>query len=44
MSPKKILASRRFRAEATGRKVTVKGKRVICKRGVSVQFPGTFGS
>lgn len=43
ISPKKILASRRFRVEATGRKVTVKGKRIICKRGVSVQFPGTFG-
>lgn len=43
VSPKKILPSRRFRLEAVGRKVTVKGKSVICKRGVSVQFPGTFG-
>ena len=42
VSPKKILSSRRFRAEATGKKITVKGKRVICKRGVSVQFPGDF--
>jgi hypothetical protein len=44
ISPKKILPSRRFRVEATGVKVTVKGKRVICKRGVSVQFPADFGS
>ena len=43
ISPKKILASRRFRVEATGQKITVKGKRVICKRGVSVQFPADFG-
>jgi hypothetical protein len=43
LAPKKILASRRFRVETVGRKVTVKGKRVICKRGVSVQFPATFG-
>ncbi len=42
VSPKKIQNSRRFRAEATGKKITVKGKRVICKRGVSVQFPGDF--
>jgi hypothetical protein len=43
LAPKKILASRRFRIEAVGRKVIVKGKSVICKRGVSVQFPGDFG-
>lgn len=44
ISPKKILPSRRFRVEAAGRKVVVKGKSVICKRGVSVQFPADFGS
>lgn len=43
ISPKKILPSRRFRVEAVGRKVIVKGKSVICKRGVSVQFPADFG-
>lgn len=43
ISPKKILASRRFRVETVGKKVIVKGKPVICKRGVSVQFPATFG-
>jgi hypothetical protein len=43
VSPKKILDSRRFRLEAVARKVIVKGKSVICKRGVSVQFPATFG-
>ena len=43
VAPKKILASRRFRVETVGRKIIVKGKSVICKRGVSVQFPGTFG-
>jgi hypothetical protein len=43
ISPKKILNSRRFRVEAVGRKVVVKGKSVICKRGVSVQFPADFG-
>ncbi|MBM3666130.1 MAG: hypothetical protein FJW90_01380 [Actinobacteria bacterium] len=41
-APKKIKNSRRFRVEAVGRKVKVKGKEVICKRGVSVAFPGTF--
>ena len=44
ISPKKILPSRRFRVEAVGTKVRVKGKTVICKRGVSVQFPADFGS
>jgi hypothetical protein len=43
ISPKKILPSRRFRVEAVGKKVVVKGKSVICKRGVSVQFPADFG-
>jgi hypothetical protein len=42
-APKKIKDSRRFRVETVGRKVKVKGKEVICKRGVSVAFPGTFG-
>ena len=35
---KKITPSRRFILEAVGRKVKVKGKEVICKRGVSVTF------
>jgi len=43
IAPKKILPSRRFRVEAVGRTVVVKGKTYVCKRGVSVQFPGTFG-
>ena len=42
ISPKKILPSRRFRVETVGRKVIVKGKSVVCKRGVSVQFPAAF--
>ncbi len=41
-APKKIKNSRRFRVEAVGRKVKVKGKEMICKRGVSVAFPGNF--
>lgn len=41
-APKKIKGSRRFRVETVGRKVKVKGKEMICKRGVSVAFPGTF--
>ena len=41
-APKKIKNSRRFRVEAVGRKVKVKGKEMICKRGVSVAFPGDF--
>jgi hypothetical protein len=43
IAPKKIKNSRRFRVEAVGRKVKVKGKEMICKRGVSVAFPGEFG-
>ncbi len=43
IAPKKIKDSRRFRVEAVGRKVKIKRKEVICKRGVSVAFPGTFG-
>jgi hypothetical protein len=43
VSPKAIKGDRRFRVETVGRKVRVKGKTVICKRGVSVQFPATFG-
>ena len=43
VSPKAIKGDRRFRVETVGRKVSVKGKPVICKRGVSVQFPATFG-
>lgn len=43
IAPKKIKNSRRFRVEAVGRKVKVKGKEMICKRGVSVAFPGNFG-
>lgn len=35
---KKITPSRRFILESVGRKVKVKGKEVICKRGVSVSF------
>jgi hypothetical protein len=42
-APKKIKPNRRFRLEAVGRKVKVKGKEIICKRGVSVMFPGDFG-
>jgi hypothetical protein len=44
IAPKKINPSRRFRVEAVGRTVVVKGQTLVCKRGVSVQFPGTFGS
>ncbi len=43
VSPKAIKGDRRFRVETVGRKIRVKGKPVICKRGVSVQFPATFG-
>jgi len=43
IAPKKILPSRRFRVEAVARVVVVKGQTYVCKRGVSVQFPGTFG-
>jgi hypothetical protein len=43
IAPKKIKPDRRFRLEAVGRKVRVKGQEMICKRGVSVMFPGTFG-
>ena len=43
IAPKKILPSRRFRVEAVGRLVVVKGQEYVCKRGVSVQFPGDFG-
>jgi hypothetical protein len=43
VAPKKILPSRLFRLEAVGRTVVVKGQTMVCKRGVSVQFPGTFG-
>jgi hypothetical protein len=39
---KKIKPDRRFRLEAVGRKVKIKGKVYICKRGVSVMFPGDF--
>jgi hypothetical protein len=42
VTPKKIKPDRRFRLEAVGRKVKVKGKEYICKRGVSVMFPGDF--
>ncbi|MSO41469.1 MAG: hypothetical protein EXQ70_06185 [Solirubrobacterales bacterium] len=46
LAPKKIKPSRRFRIEAVGRrvKVKVKGKKqeIICKRGVSVEFPGNI--
>jgi len=44
IAPKKIKNSRRFRVEAVGAKVRIKGKSVICKRGVSVQFPANFGN
>jgi hypothetical protein len=44
VSPKAIKGTRRFRVETVGRKILVKGKPVICKRGVSVQFPSNFGS
>lgn len=43
VTSKKIKPTRRFRLEAVGRKVKVKGKEVICKRGVSVSFLGDFG-
>ncbi|HET8975335.1 MAG TPA: hypothetical protein VFN15_01800 [Solirubrobacterales bacterium] len=43
VAPKKIKPDRSFRMEAVGRKVKVKGKELICKRGVSVMFPGDFG-
>lgn len=39
---KKITPTRRFILEAVGRKVKVKGKEVICKRGVSVSFLADF--
>jgi len=42
-TPKKILPDRRFIAEAVARNVKIKGQEKICKRGVSVEFPGTFG-
>jgi hypothetical protein len=42
LAPKRIKDSRRFILEAVGRKVKVKGKEAICKRGVSVEFPGNF--
>jgi hypothetical protein len=42
-APKKIKPDRRFRLEAVGRKVKIKGQEIICKRGVSVMFPGDFG-
>jgi hypothetical protein len=42
-TPKKIKPGREFRLEAVGRTVKVKGKTIICKRGVSVAFPGDFG-
>ena len=42
VAPKKIKPDRRFRLEAVGRKVKVKGQEMICKRGVSVMFPGDF--
>lgn len=35
---KKITPTRRFILESVGRKVKIKGKEVICKRGVSVSF------
>ncbi|MDP9189213.1 MAG: hypothetical protein M3O25_08185 [Actinomycetota bacterium] len=40
---KKITPTRRFILEAVGRTVKVKGKEVICKRGVSVSFLADFG-
>jgi hypothetical protein len=43
LAPKRIRADRRFIAEAVARNVKIKGKEKICKRGVSVEFPGTFG-
>jgi hypothetical protein len=42
-APKRIRADRRFIVETVGRRVKVKGTEVICKRSVSVEFPGTFG-
>jgi hypothetical protein len=43
LAPKKILSDRRFIAESVARNVKVKGQEKICKRSVSVDFPGTFG-
>jgi hypothetical protein len=42
VAPKKITPNRKFRLEAVGRTVKVKGQQIICKRGVSVLFPGDF--
>jgi hypothetical protein len=42
IAPKKITPNRKFRLEAVGRTVKVKGVQIICKRGVSVLFPGNF--
>ena len=39
---KQIRSDRRFILEAVGRRVKVKGQEKICKRGVSVEFPGNF--
>ena len=42
ITTKKITPTRRFILETVGRKVKIKGKEVICKRGVSVSFLANF--
>jgi hypothetical protein len=42
VATKRISATRDFILEAVQRSVKVKGKEYVCKRGVSVSFPGTF--
>jgi hypothetical protein len=44
LAPKRILSTRRFIAESVARNVKVNGQEKICKRSVSVEFPGTFGN
>ena len=39
---KKISPNRHFIVESVQRKVRIKGKSFVCKRGVSIDFPGTF--
>ena len=42
ITTKKISPTRRFRLEAVGREVKIKGKEVTCKRGVSASFLANF--